>query len=166
MYMCTCLRAAEGVCIMEASTFIQEAAVLVGSQLQVTLAHAQQVIVEGVVVVNLEPQDVALLGLEVGELLLPPGVDGVMADGCHTQTGRATVHLDVAVCDSKEVGGKIGGAQVEHAEVGLSHTQAAQDQQEDKAGGHGDAMDGEQQVYIEAYILKCSMFHVRSNIKA
>lgn len=77
---------AEGVAIMEGATFLQKAVMLIGSELDLTLADSQQVIEDDVTVVNLEPQYVVLLGLEVAKLLLPPGVGIVVTDGCSTQS--------------------------------------------------------------------------------
>lgn len=73
--------------ITEGAAFLQEAVMLMGSQLDLSLTDSQQVIENEVTVVNFEPQDVVLLSLEVGELLLPPGVDVVVANGCFPQTG-------------------------------------------------------------------------------
>lgn len=71
---------AEGVGVMEGPSFLQVAVVLIASWLQPTLADSQQVIEDEVAVVNLEPQHVVLLSLEVGEVLLPPGVGVVVAN--------------------------------------------------------------------------------------
>lgn len=78
---------AEGVGIMEGAAFLQEAVMLMGSLLDLSLADSQQVIEDKVTVVNFEPQNVVLLSLEVGELLLPPGVLVVVANRCFTQSG-------------------------------------------------------------------------------
>ena len=128
----------ETVGVMEGATFVQVAVVRMGSWFDRTLADSQQVIEDQVLIVNLQPQYVVLLGLEVGELLPPPGVGIVVTDGCHTQRGRGTERLDVAVCDSEEVRGKTTCPNVEHPELGFSHSQSAQEQQEErKTGGHG-----------------------------
>lgn len=78
---------AKGVRIMEGATFLQEAVMLMGSQLDLTLTDTQQVIEDDVIVINLKPQYVVLLGLEVDKLLVPPGIGIVVTDGCHTQSG-------------------------------------------------------------------------------
>lgn len=73
--------------IMEGAAFLQEAVMLMGSRLDLSLTDSQQVIEKDVTVVNFEPQNVILLSLEVEELLLPPGVDVVVANGRFPQTG-------------------------------------------------------------------------------
>lgn len=87
---------------------------------------------------NLEPQDVILLGLEVSELLLPPGVLVVVANRRFTQSDGATENLDIAICGSQDAGVKFTGPQVKQLQLGFNHSQTAQDQQkEGTAGGHG-----------------------------
>lgn len=103
-----------------------------------SLADSKQVIEEDVTVMDLELQSVTLLCTEVGEILLPPGVLVVIANSCFTQTGRATEDCDIAIGGSQEIGGKVTGSQVEHPQLGISHAQTAQDQQEERnVGGHG-----------------------------
>lgn len=116
---------AQGVGVMEDATFLQVAVVVMGSQLQLKLADSHQVIEEEVTVMNFKRQYVVLLSIEGGELLLPPGVDFVVTDGCSAQGSCAAVRLDIRVCDSQQVSGKISGTQVIHPELGLSHTQTA-----------------------------------------
>lgn len=72
---------------MEGAAFLQEAVMLMGPHLDLSLTDSQQVIENDVTVANFEPQNVVLLSLEVGELLLPPGVDVVVANGCFSHTG-------------------------------------------------------------------------------
>lgn len=109
-----------------------------GPRFHLPLAFSNQVVEEEVAVMERELQSVTLLCAEVGELLLPPGVLVVVANRCFTQTGRATEDHDIAIGGSQEVGGKVAGSQVEHPQLGISHAQTAQDQQEERnAGGHG-----------------------------
>lgn len=76
---------AQGVGVMEGAAFLQEAVVFMGSRFHRSLADSHQVIEEDVTVMNLELQYVTLLTIEVAELLLPPGIGIVVADGCLTQ---------------------------------------------------------------------------------
>lgn len=127
----------EGVGKMEGTAFPQRAVFLKGSLLDLKLADPEQIIVEKVFIVHLEPQNVKFPSTEVGELLLPPGVDFIVADACCTQTGGAAEHLDIAIRDSQQISGKISGPQVKHLQLGLSQAQTAQGQQEErKTGGH------------------------------
>lgn len=107
---------------MEDSTFVQEAVVLMGSQLDLSLTDSQQIIKDEVTVMNFKPQYVILLGLEVGKLFFPPGVLVVVANRCFTQRGRATEHFHIAICGSQDGGGKIAGPQVEQLQLGFSHS--------------------------------------------
>lgn len=123
---------------MESATFLQVAVEVMGPLFHLSLADSKQVIEEDVTVMDLKLQSVTLLSTEVGELLLPPGVLVVVANRCFTQIGRATEDYDIAIGGSQEVGGKVAGSQVEHPQLGISHAQSAQDQQEERnMGGHG-----------------------------
>lgn len=123
---------AEGIGVMKGSSFFQIAVMIMGSWLDLALADSQQVIKEEVTVMNLKPQYVIFLSTEIGKLLLPPGVGIVLTGGCCTQSCWATEHLDIAICGPQQVRGKTSGPQVKQPELGLSHTQTAQDQQEER----------------------------------
>lgn len=109
---------------MEGAPLRQEAVVLVGSRSDLSLADSQLVIEDQILVINLKPQDVTLLGDEIGELLLPPRVNSVLPDHCFAQSGGATKHLDVAICDPQNARGEATGTQVKHLELGLRHRQS------------------------------------------
>lgn len=112
------------------------------SLLELPLADTHQPVQQEVAISNLELQHIVLSGVEVGELLRPPGVSLVVADRRFTQRDGATEHLDVAVGGSQDVGGKLAGSQVVQPQLGFSQSQTGQDQQEGqqedgKTGGHG-----------------------------
>lgn len=128
---------AECVGVVEAATFIQGALVVVGSPHELSLAKAQLIIKDEVAVKDFHPQDVVLLSSQGSELLLPPGVDLVVEDSRLTQADSTAKQLHVAIGDAQCIRGEAGGPQVEHSESGLSRSQTAQDQhQQRKRGGH------------------------------
>lgn len=129
---------AECVGIMHGSAFLQETVMLMGSLLDLSLAHSKQVIDQNITVINFQLQDVVLLTLEVDELLLPPRIFVIVANRRFTQVDWAIEHLHIAICGSQKVGGKIAGSQVKNLQLALSQAQTAQDQQDEtKSGGHG-----------------------------
>lgn len=128
---------------MKGATFLKEAVNFVASPSQLSLADSEQVIEEHVAVVELQPQSVTFLGVEVQELLLPPGVLVVVANRCFTQIDGSEVDFDVAVGRSQEIGGKVAGSQVVHFDLSFSHTQTAQDQKEEEGQTGGHVVGGE-----------------------
>lgn len=123
---------------MEGAPFLQEAVVAVGSYLDLPLTDAYQVIKEKVAVVDFQLEEVAFLGAEVLELLLPPRVLFVVANRRFTQRSCTAEHLYVAVCGSQEVRGKIRSSQVKNLNLGLSCGQTEDHQHKKrKSGGHG-----------------------------
>lgn len=123
---------------MQGPPLLQEAVVGVSPGLDLSLADPQQVVEQDVAVEDLELQHVALLAVEVVELLLPPGVRVAVPNGRLAQRGGAAEHLDVAVGDARDAGGEFGGPQVEDPQLGSGQSQTAQDQQQEgKTGRHG-----------------------------
>lgn len=128
---------AKGVGVMQSATSLQEAVNIVGSQSHLPRARSDQVVEEDVIVVNFEPQRVALLGHEPGELLRPPGIGVVVANRSAAQGGCTTENLNIAIGGPYKAGGKVGRTQVEQPQLGLSHGQTECNQQERKTRGHG-----------------------------
>lgn len=123
---------------MEGAPFLQEAVVAVGAILDLPLTHSYQLIEENVAVMDFQLQHVVFLSGEVLELLLPPGVLVVVTHRRFTQRRCVAEHLDVAVCGSQEVGGKIRSSQVKHLDLSLSYAQTEDHQHKTrKSGGHG-----------------------------
>lgn len=117
---------------MESASFLQEAVDIIGSENHLPRACSDQVVKEKVTVMDFELQSITLLGKEPGELLLPPGILVVIANSRFPQEGRTTENRNVAVCDCQEARGKIWGTQVKHPQLGLSHSQTAHNQQEER----------------------------------
>lgn len=129
---------AQAVGVMKTASFSQVAVDVVGSHRQLSGAPSNQIVKDEVFVKHLERQNGTRRGRIVGELLVPPGILVVVADGGGAQGGRTTENLNVGICYSEEVRGKIRGVQVVQFQLGLSHSQAAHNQQEEReTGGHG-----------------------------
>lgn len=129
---------ANSVEVMKRATFLQEAVDLIGSWSQFPGACSDQVVKQDVIVVNFQLQNVTFLGMEPAELLIPPGILVIPANRSLPQRGRTYGNLNVAVCDSKNAGGKVRRAQVIQPQLGLSRSQTERNQQEErKMGGHG-----------------------------
>lgn len=109
----------ERVTVMKGPAFLQETVVAVRTHFDLPLTDAEQIVYDQVLVEDLEPQHVILLGFEVRELFLPPGIGVVFPDCGLAQGRRAAEDFDEAVADSQDVGREVTGVQVEDLDLGL-----------------------------------------------
>lgn len=141
---------AQGVGVMKSASFSQVAVDVVASHRQLPGAPSDQVVKDGVLIEHFKGHNGTRRGRIVGELLVPPGILVVVTDDGGPQGGRTTEHLNVGVGYPEDVRGKTGGVEVVQSQLGLSHSQAAHNQQEEReTGGHGSSGccgDGEQNV--------------------
>lgn len=140
---------AQAVGIMKSASFSQVAVDVVGPHRQLSSAPSDQVVKDDVFIKHLKRQNGARRGRVVGELLIPPGILVVVTDSGGPQWGRTTENLNVGVCYAEDVRGETSGVQVIQPQLGLSHSQTAHNQQQEReTGGHGSSGscgDGEQE---------------------
>lgn len=123
---------------MKSASFRQVAADLVGARRQLFSAPSDQIVKNDVFIKHLQRQNGTLCGRVVDELLVPMGILVVVTDNRGAQGGRTNENLDVGICYAEEVRGKVGGTQVRQLQLGMSHSQTAHNQQEErKTRGHG-----------------------------